>query len=194
MDFKTGCLFFPLLCATVRHRSLSFCFQLVIQVQPGDSFFLQLCFQEKTKSWHFSKLSIDCLRVGSVSTPSPAAGTLSKKGEIEQNTSQSWCYRPADKQGGTWPWKGMCSTKSKWRYQQNLQALRFLALWSTTEYLQGAILHFWDWWWLWSWMVYGKSYNLISSILGHSQLLVAVAMGKKNIPLGLGIFQESSFR
>lgn len=123
MDFKTGCLFFPLLCATVRHRSLSFCFQLVIQVQPGDSFFLQLCFQEKTKSWHFSKLSIDCLRVGSVSTPSPAAGTLSKKGEIEQNTSQSWCYRPADKQGGTWPWKGMCSTKSKWRYQQNLQAL-----------------------------------------------------------------------
>lgn len=70
VDFKTGCLFFPPLFATVRHRSLSFCFQLVIQVQPGDSFFLQLCFQEKTMSWPFSKLSRDCLRVRSECTPS----------------------------------------------------------------------------------------------------------------------------
>lgn len=114
VDFKTGCLLFPPLFATVRHRSLSFCFQLVIQVQPSDSFFLQLHFQEKTKSWLFSKLSMDCLRVRSESTP-PAAGTLSKKGEIEQNTPQSRRYRPADKQGGTWPWKGMHSTKSRWR-------------------------------------------------------------------------------
>lgn len=110
---KQDAYFFPPLFVTVRHRSLSFCLQL--QVQPGDSFFLQLHFQEKTKSWLFSKLSIGCFRVRSESTPSPAAGTLSKKRGIECNTSQSWCCSPADKQGGTWPWRGMCRPKSRCR-------------------------------------------------------------------------------
>lgn len=81
---KQDAYFFPPLFATVRRRSQSFCFHLVLQVQPGDSFFLQLCFQEKTKCWPFSKLSVDWWGVSSESTP-PAAGTLSKKGEIEQN-------------------------------------------------------------------------------------------------------------
>lgn len=103
----------PALCP--RAHKVHLCRPLTFLAWAHLKFSPQLHFQEKTKSWLFSKLSIDCLRVRSESTPSPTAGTLSKKRGIERNTSQSWCYGLAEEQEGTWPWKGMCSTKSRCR-------------------------------------------------------------------------------